>query len=120
MKRKIDEKKYKEIAAIRQNALDWPQVQRQGLLSENASWALVCVPDKYAYTEYDNEPVYRHYLLIPKTNYTQYFFELNNTQLSDLVIILEKINDKFSGRKVIHAWKKGGSIRKLHIHIILL
>lgn len=124
MKRKISQKEYQSEARSNPKALDYPEVQEQGVIFENNLWLVV--RNIFPYTEYDGKKVSQHWLIVPKSNKAESMEDLKGQELKALKHVVRYINkirdiSILNRLSKMYIWREhGGSIKKLHIHYLEL
>jgi diadenosine tetraphosphate (Ap4A) HIT family hydrolase len=125
MKRKITKEQYKKEIEKNPNVLDYPKVlEEKSVILDIPYTSWLVVKNKFPYLEYEEMPVARHHLLIPKMNDLEELEDLESCDFDDIKETIKEYK-KFLRPKqaLIISFKdryEDRSIKKFHIHLIVV
>lgn len=120
MKRKITKEAYQEEARRRWDCLNTDKLT--GVIKRYDGLWVKEVERKYRYTEFDDKPVLKHYLIVPAGDYVESFVgfiaDCGYEAFENIEKFLEELHPD---NESIYFWKpvRNRSIRKFHIHYIV-
>lgn len=117
MIREISESKYKKIAQKNQDALNFQKVKNR-IVDRFGDWLLIA--NEYPYIEILENKVHGHYLIINESDNEESLSDFKKESLINLFDFLEKLEKENPESIVFFKNKNSKSIKKFHIHFILI
>lgn len=120
-KRNIDPYHYDQLRINNPDALNTEKIEgnRKEYIGNHF---FACFPDVGCeYIEFDNQPIKKHLLIIPRRNDVFHTSELSREEWDEVAFMIQILDTNNKGEKTAIFWKNKNarSIQKLHIHYII-
>jgi diadenosine tetraphosphate (Ap4A) HIT family hydrolase len=125
MRINVLQEQYREEIKKNSNILDYPKIlEEKKVILDIPYTNWLVVKNKFPYLEYEEMPVARHHLLIPKMNDLEELEDLESCDFDDIKETIKEYKKSLRPKQaLIISFKdrcEDRSIKKFHIHLIVV